>query len=87
VTCERFSVKVNQRLSRGSVSLERHQWSGLLAEVMRAEMIGNKVQDSKTEGLKGMKMGGAHSPARGALGNSNELKRIISSRLAKLEVS
>jgi hypothetical protein len=32
-------------------------------------------------------MGGAHSPARGAMGNSNEPKQIISLRLVRLDVS
>jgi hypothetical protein len=41
----------------------------------------------KRKAWKGVKMGGAHSPTRGALGNSNELKQIILPRLVKLEVS
>jgi hypothetical protein len=49
-------------------------------------MIGNKVQDSKTEGLKGMKMGGAHSPARGSVVNSSVPKRIVSLRLMRLDM-
>jgi hypothetical protein len=31
-------------------------------------------------------MGGSHSPMRGATGNSSESKRIVPSRLARLEV-
>jgi hypothetical protein len=41
----------------------------------------------KRKARKGMKMGGAYSPACRAMGNSNKPKRIVSPRLVKLEVS
>jgi hypothetical protein len=41
---------------------------------------------SEAEGPKGAKMGGAHSPACGAMGNSNEPKRIGSPRLTRPKV-
>jgi hypothetical protein len=56
-------------------------------EAKRAETIGDEVQASQAEGLEGAKMGGAHSPVRGAMGNTNEPKRIVSPRPARLEVS
>jgi hypothetical protein len=63
---ERLSVEVSQRLGRGSVSLERHYWSGLLVEAKCMEMIGNKVQASRMEGLEGSQDGRCPRPsARG----------------------
>jgi hypothetical protein len=51
-------------------------------------MIGDEVQASEAEGLawKGVKTGGSHSPACGALGNSNEPKRIVPLRIMRLDV-
>jgi hypothetical protein len=40
----------------------------------------------KRKAWKGVKTGGSHSPTREAMGNSNELKRIISLRLVRLDV-
>jgi hypothetical protein len=41
----------------------------------------------KQKAWKGAKMVGSQSLARGAVGNSNETKRIISLRLVRLDVS
>jgi hypothetical protein len=41
----------------------------------------------KRKAWKGAKIGGAHNPACGAMGNSNEPKQIVSPRLTWLEVS
>jgi hypothetical protein len=40
----------------------------------------------KRKAWKGVKTGGSHSPARGAVGNSNKPKRIVSLRLMSLDV-
>jgi hypothetical protein len=45
-----------------------------------------KSSISKQKAWKGMKTGGSHSPMRGAVGNSNESKRIVPPRLARSEV-
>jgi hypothetical protein len=41
----------------------------------------------KRKAWKGAKMGGAHSPARRAMGNSNKPKRTVSLRLVRLDAS
>jgi hypothetical protein len=58
-----LSVEVGQWPIRGSNSLERCQRSGLLAEVKRAEMIGDKVQTSEAEGLEGGENGWFPKPS------------------------
>jgi hypothetical protein len=42
-----------------------------------------KSKLSKRKAWKSVKMGGSHSPARGAVGNSNEPKQIVSLRLVR----
>jgi hypothetical protein len=41
----------------------------------------------KRKSWKGTKTRGAHSPVRGAMGNSNEPKQIVSLRIVRLDVS
>jgi hypothetical protein len=50
-------------------------------------MTSNEVQASEAEGLEGREDGGSHNPTREAMENSNELKRIVSLKLVRLEVS
>jgi hypothetical protein len=41
----------------------------------------------KQKAWKGVKTGGSHSPTREAMGNSNELKGIVSLKLMRLDMS
>jgi hypothetical protein len=56
-------VEISQWLSPGSVSLEGHHRSGLPTEVKHAEMIGDKVQASKAEGLEEREDGRGPQPS------------------------
>ena len=63
----------------GVCSSSNGRWDKrLFVEAKYAELVSDKVQTSKEEGLGGTKTRGAHIPASGSVGNSSEPKRIVS---------